>query len=849
MNMRDAVMTALRFAWRDLRVVFSQYKVLVLSVAIGVAAVTGVGALTDSFLNGLTRDGRTLVGGDISLSRAQEPLTPDERQFLAARGTISVIGSTRAMVSVEGGEAALGDIKAVETSFPLAGRLLTSPEVSPAELGTTAQADFGALVDPSLLARLGLKVGDRVRIGTARFAVRAAIDEEPDRLVSGAAFAPRVIVSREGLVATGLVTPEALIRWTTKLALPAGAADAQVAATVADFKQAFPRSGFEIRTRTNASPQIERIVERISKFLVAMGLLAVVVGGIGVWNAVSMFAERQRVPVAIFKTLGASGNFVFGIALAEILGLALAGVAMGVVLGSALPFAMAPLVGDASFESFQPVLSLRAILGGAAVGFGAALVFAILPAGSVHDVPGALLLRDARSSSTAMPRWRYRLWTAVALLLFIAAVAAVTGDWRFAAAVVGGGLVLAGFFVGMAKLLAIGVRALPAPRNAVGALAWNNLSRTGRMTRAVLVSLGVGLVVLAATSAVTSSLRAQLTGGLPAATPNLFLVGLPSRDDADFRAFLTAKLPTATVEAAPLMRGRIVEVGGVPAEQVAAKESAAWVLEGDRGVTFARTAPKDSTLVAGSWWPADYDGAPLVSIGADAARGLGLHLGDEIAVNVAGRRIAARIANLREINWASFGINFVLVFSPQPIAGAPHTMLYTVAAPGLDDATRNAAFVRDLSGGWPSVVAVDVHAMLSQARNLVDKVGFAVQASSLFTMIAAAVVLAGAVAADSRARARTATILKVIGGTRGQLVLSALLEFVALGLVAGLSAILLGSGVAWAILHYSIDTPLVLEAGSLVALLAGAVASAAGFGLIGNWRVLNERPGIVLRRL
>ncbi len=849
MKTSDAITAAIRFARRDLRVVFAQYKVLVLSIAIGVAAVTGVGALTDSFLSGLTRDGRALVGGDMSFSRAQEALSTDERRFLESRGTVSVIATTRATVSVEGGTAAPGDIKAVESTFPLAGVLRTTPQISPAALGTSPDGRYGALVDPALLARLSLKAGDVMRIGAGRFDVRAVIDEEPDRLVSGAAFAPRIIVSREGLNATGLVTQEALVRWTAKLALPAGTPDAQLAATTADFKNSFPQSGFEIRTRNNASPQIERIVDRISKFLVTMGLLAVVVGGIGVWNAVSMFAERQRVPVAIFKTLGASGSFVFGVALTEILGLALAGVVLGVILGSALPYALAPFVAEASYGSFQPALSLRAILGGSAVGLGAALVFSILPAGGVHDVPGALLLRDASGSATAPTRWRYRAMAAVALIGFVGAVGVTTGDWRFAAAVVAGGLAIAAFFIGVARLLAIIASLLPAPRGAIAALAWSNLTRAGRMTRAVLVSLGVGLVILAATSAVTGSLRQQLTGGLPAATPNLFLVGLSSRDDPDFHNFLVSKLPGSTIEAAPLMRGRIVEVGGVAAEKVAVKDNAAWVLEGDRGITFARSAPKDSTLVAGSWWPADYDGPTLVSLGADAARGLGVTVGDDIAVNVAGRRVTAKIANLREINWASFGINFVLVFSPKPIEAAPHTMLFTVAAPSLDDAPRNAAFIRDLGARWPTVVAIDVHAMLSQARGLVDKVGFAVQASSIFTMLAAAVVLAGAVAADSRARARTATILKVIGGTRRQLVLSALLEFAVLGLAAGLSAVLLGNAVAWAILKFSVDTPFVLDIGSIAALLGAAVVAVAAFGFVGNWRILNERPGAVLRRL
>ena len=849
-RMRSSIAAALRFAWRDLRVVLFDYKVLVLSIAIGVAAVTGVAALTDSFLTGLARDGRALVGGDISFARAQEPLSADEKRFLESQGTISVIAGIRAMVAKGDGETALADIKAVEANYPLVGDISTTPVVV---MDALDQGGPGVLADPALLARLGVAVGDTIRIGAAQFAVRAAIDQEPDRLVAGAAFAPRLIMSRSGLDATGLVTPEALVRWTAKLALAspgmAPVSDRRVASVVDDFKKRFLQSGFEIRTRNNATPQIERIVDRITRFLVTMGLLSVVVGGIGVWNAVALFVERQRVPAAIFKTIGASGAFVFGLAMTEILALAALGVLLGVVAGSLLPYAFAPFLSQAGVGTFQASLSARAIAGGAAVGFGAALLFSILPAGSTHDVPGALLLRGNATGSQSGVRLRYRLLALASLLLFVVAISAVSGNWPFAVAIVAGSLALAAFFDGAGRLLARIVRLVPRPRAPVPLLVWTSLSRTSRMARAVVVSLGVGLIILAATSAITTSLRAQLTEGMPAVTPNLFLVGLPSKDDAAFRTFLAGALPDAMTDEAPMMRGRIVEVRGIPAEKITAQESAAWLLEGDRGITFSRTPPSGSALASGEWWPADYAGPPLVSLGADAARGLGLKIGDDIAVNIGGRKLTARIANLRDINWASFGINFVLVFSPKPVEAAPHSMLLTVASRTLDDPAKNAAFVRSLAQDWPSVIAIDVHAMLAQAKTLVDKVALAVQASALFTVLAAAVVLAGAVAADSRSRERGNTILKILGGTRRQLVLASLLEFAALGLATGLFAIVAGNLVAWAILRLAIDTPFVLATGPLLALLAVAVVTIAAFGLVGNWRMLNESPGRVLRRL
>jgi putative ABC transport system permease protein len=845
---RIACAAALRFAARDLRKILLDYRVLVLCVAIGVAAVTGVTSLTQAFLDGLSRDARAIVGGDISFSRPQRPLDEKERTWLAARATISELANTRVMASNAKGETALVDIKAIEPNYPLAGAVVTNPARELAALDAQHEGHRSAVADPTLLARLGLKTGDHLRIGAAEFDIAGTIVEEPDRLVSGAAFAPRLILSRHGLEETGLVAPESLVRYTVKAALRPKATDGEVDAFVAAFRKEFPQADFEVRTRANASPQVSRIVDRVSKFLVVMSLLSVVVGGIGVWNAVTLFVDRQRRSFAILKTVGASGAFVFGLTLLELLILSALGVAIGAALGAALPFAMPPLLARAGFTGFEPIFSWRAIAAGVGVGFSGALLFSILPAGVVHDVPGSLLLSDDETSTMSL-RWRYRIVAFLCLVLFTGVVGLVSGNMLFALAVIAGTLALAVLLDLAGRGFARLVRVVPRPSGTAAGLAWNGLSHTTRLSRAVIVSLGLGLIVLAATSGVTASLRAQLAEGVPDTMPDLFLVGVPAKDAGAFRSFLETSLGPATIEEAPLMRGRIVEIKGVPAEQVAARDNAAWVLDGDRGITYATHAPRDSTIVAGQWWPADYDGPPLVSLGANAAQGLGLTIGDAITVNVGGRRITATIANLRDINWASFGINFVLVFSPKPLSAAPHTILFTAAAPALKDPARETQFVRAASAAWPSLATIEIRGMLEQAGKLVERVGLAIQACSIFAILAAACVLAGAVAADQRARGRTTTILKILGGTRRDILLACLMEFAVLGAATALFAILGGSAVAWGVVKTFLDTPFLPGFGGLAMLLAAAVAAIAVFGLAGNWALLSERPARALRRL
>jgi putative ABC transport system permease protein len=843
---------ALRFAARDLRIVLFDYKVLILCIAIGVAAVTGVQALTQSFLAGLDRDARALVGGDISLSRPQRALADDERAWLAARGAVSELAGTRAMANVANGETALVDIKAVSGNYPLVGAVETSPTLPLASL-EGSDGHRSVVVDPTILARLNTSVGATLRIGQATFRIAGTIVEEPDRLVSGAAFAPRLIMSRGGLESTGLLTPDSLVRYTTKFAMRAvgnaPSTDGDVDALVTAFRKAFPQADFEIRTRGNASPQVTRIVDRVGKFLIVMSLLSVVVGGIGVWNAVTLFVERHRVSVAILKTLGASGGFVFGLTLLELAVLSGIGIVLGVALGSALPLGITPLLAQAGFAGFEPILSWRAIGAGIAVGFSGALLFSILPAGIVHDVPGATLLRGIDGAASARLRLRYRIAAVVTLALFTVIVGLVCGSIPFALAVVAGTLVCAALFDIASRGLSIAIRALAKPRTTAAGLAWSRLSRSTALSRAIVVSLGLGLVVLAATSGVTASLRAQLAEGVPATMPDLFLVGIPAADQGAFRSFLDASVTGATIDEAPLMRGRIVELKGVPVDKIVAKDNAAWILDGDRGITFAATPPHDASIVAGQWWPRDYDGPPLVSLGADAARGLDLAVGDEVVVNVAGRRIIAKIANLREINWASFGINFVLVFSPHPLSAAPHSVLFTLAAPGLKDPVREAKFVRDAAQAFPTLATIEIRTVLEEAAKLVTRVGLAIKACSLFTIIASSLVLAGAVASDQRARSRTTTILKILGGTRRDILMATLIEFAVLGLATGLAAILAGSAIAFALVRMFLDTPFLPGVGGLLTLLVSAIAAVAIFGLAGNWTLLAEKPGPALRRL
>jgi putative ABC transport system permease protein len=347
------------------------------------------------------------------------------------------------------------------------------------------------------------------------------------------------------------------------------------------------------------------------------------------------------------------------------------------------------------------------------------------------------------------------------------------------------------FRLGAGALMAL-ARRLPHARRPALRLGLANLHRPGAPTPLMLVSLGVGLTVLAAIALIEGNLRRQLANEMPAAAPNFYFIDIQSDQIQAFEALARAQPGVTEIRSVPNLRARIVAVNGVPAEQVSATPETAWALRGDRGLTYAAHPPEGARLAAGEWWPADYAGPPLVSFDAQLARGWGVGVGDTITVNVLGRDITLKIASLREIAWRGLGITYVLIASPGLLSAAPHTHIATMR----NDVAQEATLLRLLTDRFPNVSGIRVRDALDQVVGLLEKIGFALSAVAGITLLAGLLVLAGAVAAGQRRRIRDAVVLKTIGATRAQIRASFLVEFGLLGLTAGLLAAAAGTAAA-----------------------------------------------------
>jgi putative ABC transport system permease protein len=840
---------ALRYALREMRGGLRGFYVFIACIALGVMAIAGVGSVAASLSEGLAREGRILLGGDAAFSLIQREAKPEELAFLSSRGQVSVAATLRGMARAQDGRLALVELKAVDGAYPMLGELTLDPKIPVADLLAERDGAFGTAVDATLLARLELKLGDRITVGSASFVIRSVVGAEPDKLAGGVGLGPRVLISETALRATQLLQPGSLVRWIYRVRLPDGAADDRApTALINDARTTLPQAGWEIRSRGNASPQLERTISRFTQFLTLVGLAALLVGGVGVANAVKSHVDRRRDVIASFKALGATGRDVFTIYLTQVMVLAAIGSLIGLVVGAGLPFAVVGLFGKLLPLPVEPALHPGELALSFVYGLLTALAFGIWPLAQAHEVPVATLFREAASGEWHRPKPRYLAWMVLVIATLVAVVVGLAYDKRVAMVFVASSFVVFALLRVIAAGLMALARRLPRPRATMLRLAIANIYRPGALTPSVVMSLGLGLAVLVTVTQIDGNLRRQFLAALPDRAPSFYFIDIPSTEADRFSAFLKQQAPQSTTEDVPMLRGRIVSARGVKVEDLRPSPDAEWVLQSDRGLTYTGEQPRGSKVVEGQWWAPDYSGPPLVSFEKKLADGLGLKIGDEVVVNVLGRDISATISNMRTVDWQNLGINFVLVFSPNAFRGAPHTHIATLTQDHGNSAS-DAALIRAVADAYPMVTSVRVREALETIGTVVTNLVLAVRAASAVTLISAILVLGGALAAGHRHRVYDAVILKTLGATRARLLGAYAMEYLMIGFATAVFGVIAGSVAAWLIVTRLMTLSFVWQAGSATTVVVAALVVTVGLGLAGTLLALNQKPASVLRNL
>ncbi len=826
--------TIWRIARRDLSARIRGLRLLAVCLFLGVATLAAIGSLTAGIADELSRRGQGILGGDIQIAIAQREATEAEKEAFRKAGPLSETVRMRAMAI--GGESVLAELKAIDGVYPHYGALKL---VGGQTVNAPANGDI--YIGPSLANRLDLKVGGNVRFGEANFRIAGIIAEEPDRLGEGFTVGPVAIIALPSLATTKLIQPGSMFESKYRIKLPTTANPAEVAK---GLQAAFPSAGWEVTDRSNGAPGTRRFIERMGQFLTLVGLAALVIAGIGVGNGVGSYLESKRASIATLKVTGADSATIFRLYMMQIFAVAAVAILLGLGIGSLLPQVIGWVAGDVlpvapGFALYPIPLAVSAIYG-----LLIALAFALPPLARARTVPAAGLFRAVVEKNAATDR-RTAISVTAAILAIVALAVGTAREPLFSLAFMAAAFGLLLLLAGIAWVLRQIALRLPRPKAPLPRLALANLHRPGAQTQALVVALGLGLTLFVTLAAIQSSINNEIRNSVPARAPSFFVLDIPKDRAAEFTQQVREADAKAIINMIPALRGTITEFGGQRVDQLAELPEGAWVLRGDRGLTYSAAVPVGSAVIAGQWWAADYKGPPLVSLDQPVAQSLGIGVGDTLTVSVLGVEVQAKIAALREVKWENFGLNYALVFSPGTFDAAPHNMVATLTV--AKAAERSLA--RSIPPAFPSSSLLEVGEVVGQISTLLTQMAQAIAAAASIAILAGIAVLVGAIAAARQSRIYDSVILKLLGSTRRQILGAQAMEYGILAVVLGLLALAIGMAAAWYVIVQIFDFTFAPDPALLALTLIGGAGITFLLGMLGSLPILAARPAEALRSL
>ena len=843
---------SLAYALREMRAGLRGFYIFLVCLVLGVGTISGVQALSHGMSESLSHDGRFILGGDLDVHTLYGPPSEEQLGFMRRElGPVSTVFDVMSMARREDqSKSSVVEIKAVDAAYPPYGSVaMTDSKGAPVtadlhSLLRPAEGKPGAVAESTVLTRLGIGVGDDIWLGDAAFTVRAVLVKEPDRVsTSYFSLAPHVMIRAEHFAATGLGGPGSRMDFKTRIMLQGNHATKDLEAAEDKLRTAFPQEEWRIRNFHNASPRTERLIDRLTLFLTLIGLTTLLIGGVGISNAVKAFLDGKLSHIAMLKCLGAPQRFIFMLYLAQILLLAAAGILVGILIGTGGAQMAGAFIADelgmTDRMGFYPAGALLA----AAFGLLVTLCFCLWPLGRAVRTGPVELFRDLVTPRHATPGKSVAIVMALLAAALAALVVATSPLPLFAIYFVAGVFIAFAVFATASGAVQSILRRASLPARQVLRLAAANLHRPGNATTSVVLSLGLGLTVLVAMAQVEYNFSRLLADDMAVDTPSFFFLDIqPSQKEA-FAALIAKESAARNLVMTPSLRGRIVAVNGVPAEKALVDRSEEWVIRSDRSFTYTTALPAHSEITDGVWWPADYKGPPAVSIASDVARAFDIGPKDKLTISVLGLDITAEVMNVREIEWASFTMNFAVTFAPGALENAPAASIATA----IVDPAAEERLQADISAQFPNVTSLRVREALETVQGLVRTVASAVSLSAAITLAAGTLVLAGGIAAARRRQVREAVILKVLGATRKKLAAVFLAEYALLGLLTVAIAALLGTLGSWAVLRFVLDLPWKFSMTAVMSVAALCLGITLVAGFLGTWRAMGQKPAPFLR--
>ena len=838
-------------AWKESRTARKRLLLYMSSIALGVAALVAIDSFADNLTTSVREQSKSLLGGDASLTTraGMTPAADSLVDSLRRNGmTVARITEFPSMAAItRTGNTRLIQVRGVSSTYPLYGTVITEPAAAFARIRTT----HAVVVDPGLLVSLGAQVGDSVSLGYATFQIVGTLRQVPGDAGFQSVVGPRIFVSDQWLDETRLLTFGSRASYETLLKMPPGM---QATTWAARSKPVLEKLKLRVRTAAQSEANVTEAIDTLGSFLGLVGLVALLLGGIGVASGVHAFIRRKQETIAVLRCLGATSGQVLAIYGMQAAMMGLAGAAAGAVLGIAIQFALPQLVRELLPVDVSVTLSPIAIASGLGVGVWVALAFALRPLVGVRNISPLQVLRTEVDESAKLP-W-YRDWlgmlvTAGIIVSVISLAVSRAGALRPGLAISAGIALVLGLLLGSAALLMWAAKKLlRAGWPYVVRQGVSNLYRPLNQTRSVVLSLGFGAFLVSTLFLLQTTLLTRFAVDAGASGGNVLFYDVQDDQGAWMDTIITSS-GHRLVQRVPIVTMRLSEVKGISVKvaQAAAEklDKAPWPYTREYRSTYRDTLVKSETVMSGTWFntaPAAPAGMSRVSIDESIADDLMIKVGDQLTWNVQGAMLKTVVSSTRKVNFARFEPNFFVVFESSAIRDAPKQ--FAVIASVIGDSAVG-ALQRDVVRKYPNVSSLDISLITRTITNILDKVSSAIRFMAVFALIMGVPVLISAVAATRRERLREGVLLKVLGATRLQIGRIMLSEYAVLGLLGALAGMLLGIGGAYALARFQFEVPFVMAWGPAFAIAGLLLSITILVGVLTGREVFRETPMAALR--
>ena len=843
----------LALAFAETRGAGKRFLFFVLCLAIGVGAVMTIKSVSDIMEQAILGESKSLLAADIEI-KSSWPQSEADRAYQKSSlpdAEFQFMREVHAMARFPSGKnqstgSLLVELKSVPTEdplYPFYGILKTQPARPLPEL----LSGTGALVEPNFLLKTKLKVGDTFQLGSVTAHITGVIEGEPDRISLAFSMGPRVIVSNTTLDQSQLIAPGSRIRYKTLIRLPSGT-DPDQAVTRLEF--GLKDKGISLRTYRDMESNLTSSVDRMGKYLGSVGVIALLMGGIGIAMIIRTFMAQKLDTIAILNCLGATSRTVFRVYLLQALLLGLIGSGLGVAVGYALQYLLPSKMSGLLNLQFEPGFLWVPAIQSLSLGIGTTLLFTVWPLiRAVQTRPLRLFRHIAEeeelSKGSRRERWIMGTLFAVGLtaIIFWQAESIKRGLVFLIALVVSAGLL-----AGISALLLKTLRTLPPSKRMTRRYGFSNLYRPNNQAVSIITALGMGIMLVLSIRLVQMDMIAMLNKNTDIKPPNFFFIDIQRNQTEAFRKVVRQTAPDAELELTPLVRSRLYSIDNRKMEnwQYKNKHEEEWFITREFVLTYMEDEPpRDNEIVEGQWWTQEESEKPLVSLEEDAARRLGAQLGSKLTVDIQGIPITAEVTSIRKVSWRNIRTNFYMIFSPGALAQAPVTYVGSVSLNPEKERTLQSAIVDAL----PNITALSTRDIVNTVESVVNKLLTLVDFMSGFAIVSGLFILSGAIASTKFRRLKESAILKTLGAKRSVVASILGYEYAMLGVIAATIGVLLSSALSWAVMEYIVKSDWHLRIGPLGWALLTAVVLTTVTGIVSSLDVLRNKPVQTLRKL